>query len=169
MRIGGRGVGRSPSGNSKTFFAPAAHSTSGQLCQSEAPAVRTPERRGSRKQAINPTLSDTSRLHQGRGEGVTLICISNFKKRSNGVSGKPHREMPERAVLLKGFRIRCEVSGKLIIAARRVVRATLRYGYPGLKTCLGIKRIKWRASDLLHQSTTLGKLMKSKPFKFAVA
>ena len=29
------------------------------------------------------------------------------------VSGKPHRKMPQRAVLLKGFRIRCEVSANL--------------------------------------------------------
>ena len=34
------------------------------------------------------------------------------------VSGKPHRKMPERAVLLKGFGIFGEVSGNLMIHAR---------------------------------------------------
>jgi hypothetical protein len=35
----------------------------------------------------------------------------------NRVCGKPHRKMPQRAVLLKGFRIRCEVSRNLMICA----------------------------------------------------
>jgi hypothetical protein len=34
------------------------------------------------------------------------------------VSGKTHRKMPNKAVLLKGFRIRCEVNGNLMIHAR---------------------------------------------------
>ena len=35
------------------------------------------------------------------------------------MSGKPHRKMPERAVLLKGFRMPRKVSEKLIYSARR--------------------------------------------------
>ena len=45
----------------------------------------------------------------------------------NGVSGKPHRRMAERAVLLKTFRLRFEVSEKLMIHAPELQKARLRH------------------------------------------
>jgi hypothetical protein len=44
--------------------------------------------------------------------------VSRFQTDWNRVSGKPHRNLPERVMRLKAFRMRCVVSGKLMIRAR---------------------------------------------------
>ena len=43
----------------------------------------------------------------------------------NRMSGKPHRNSPKRAALLKAFRMRSEVSGNLMIPARKGMTATI--------------------------------------------
>lgn len=43
------------------------------------------------------------------------------------MSGKPHRKIPERVALLKGFRMLWEVSGNLIDSARRQTQTTYSY------------------------------------------
>jgi hypothetical protein len=77
--------------------------------------------------------------HHGRTVGgsneshgqLTISARSAFpvmtspKLRVPVVSGKPHRKMPPKVVLLKGLRIRCEVSGNLIFSAPRMAHGTL--------------------------------------------
>jgi hypothetical protein len=61
---------------------------------------------------VGPALSHVARLLQAAG------LISGRGCGSIRLSGKPRRQMPERVARLKAFRMRGEVSGKLIFSVR---------------------------------------------------
>jgi hypothetical protein len=52
----------------------------------------------------------------------------------NGVSGKPHRKMPERAAILKGFRMFREVSENLMIYGPREFTLHSHFGFEPMQS-----------------------------------
>jgi hypothetical protein len=48
-----------------------------------------------------------------------ILRLDGLSEGCNNVSGKPHRKIVKKVVRLKAFHVCCEVSGKLMIPARR--------------------------------------------------
>jgi hypothetical protein len=106
-----------------------------------------------------------SRRAAAREFGLPMNCefllrVRKFETGCEGVSGKPHRKKPERVVLLKGFRRRCEVSGNLIFSVRRKAHSTRFYcrieGGPACRPSAALVPYELQAATGLRISEALG-------------